>query len=207
MPIVNFLYCTKTVKPGFISCLILVVTFVRLSTVYAASIAWLVIECRQCLLCVYCRVCYGTPLISSPCHLLMYVRRASLPFLRTSAMFFHFLTNVTPPSVLTSGVVCSSFHRWCYYSNHIGECYHSFCCRLTAIFVGNDRQAASSSGALSVPVIIIVAYRHQRPVATTRDAHDLRQLSRTVLCLSMSRCLSAVTRSCVVVQEVSTIGH
>ena len=52
VPIVNFLYCTKTVKPAFISCLILVVTFVRLSTVYAASIAWLVIECRQRLYCV-----------------------------------------------------------------------------------------------------------------------------------------------------------
>ena len=35
---------------------------------------------------------------------------------------------------------------------------------------------------------VIVAHRQWRPAATTRDVHDLRQLSRTVRCLSVSRC-------------------
>jgi len=50
------------------------------------------------------RVSDGGPLVSSQSQLLTYVRRASLPFLRSSAMFFHFLTNVPAPPALTSGL-------------------------------------------------------------------------------------------------------
>jgi len=68
------------------------------------------------------RVSDGMPLVSSQSHLLTYVRRSCLPFLRASAMFFHFLTNVTPPAILTSGMLLSSqlCHTWHYHVHPTG---------------------------------------------------------------------------------------
>jgi E3 ubiquitin-protein ligase UBR2 len=46
-------------------------------------------------------VSLGTLLVSSPAVLLLYTRRACLPFLRCAALFFHYLTNVPVPAQLT----------------------------------------------------------------------------------------------------------
>ena len=57
----------------------------------------------------------GMPVVSTPSHLLTYIRRACLSFLQASATFFHFLTNVTPPGALMTDAVGGQFDVLCQY--------------------------------------------------------------------------------------------
>jgi hypothetical protein len=76
----------------------------RVTSRIACHTYWLQIGINIARVIICCRCSNGCSPSSavSPTCLLVYTRRACLPFLRAAALFFHYLTNVPAPLELTT---------------------------------------------------------------------------------------------------------